>query len=95
MLFLPSIHERFPVGITTFVTPVRPARPIGSVKLQNTHHGQPDNALYLEEVAVTAYYPAEKPINSEKGVDWFVRQVLQNCFSYHDLTFLPDPSGNL
>lgn len=96
MLFLPSIHGRFPVGITTFVTPVRPAQIVGSVKLRNVRHGQLENALCLEEVASTVYYPTEKPTNSQEGVDWFIRQVLQNIFfTHHNLSLLPDLSENL
>lgn len=96
MLFLPSIHGRFPVGITTFVTPVRPAQIVGSVKLRNVRHGQLENALCLEEVAFTVYYPTEKPTNSQEGVDWFIRQVLQNIFfTHHNLSLLPDLSENL
>lgn len=66
------------MGITTFVTPVRPAQSIGSVKLRNARHGQPENALYLEEVAFTVYYPTEKPTNLQQGVDWFIRPIKES-----------------
>jgi platelet-activating factor acetylhydrolase len=74
--FLPAIHGRFPVGVTTFVTPVRPSQAIGSVKLripQSTRQEQNGHALLLEEVAFTAYYPAEIDASSKKGVPWFIR----------------------
>ncbi|KAF9534710.1 platelet-activating factor acetylhydrolase, isoform II-domain-containing protein [Crepidotus variabilis] len=78
MLSLPAIQGRFPVGVTTFVTPVRPARPVGSAKLKNhlkTRPGQPDYAFLLEEVAYTAYYPADVGKLQTKGVPWFLRPL--------------------
>lgn len=73
-LFLPDTNGRFPVGVTTFATPVRPARAIGSVKLKNVQSkDKPKNALYLEEVAFTAYYPADINANSRKGAPWLLR----------------------
>jgi len=85
-LFLPAIPGRYAVGVTTFVTPVSSPRPIGSVKLRNgsseassgtsTPQGQAKPALFLEEVAYTAYYPADissKAAKAAKGVDWFIR----------------------
>jgi platelet-activating factor acetylhydrolase len=77
MLFLPAIQGRYAVGVTTFVTPVHPPRPIGSVKLRNgsgnSNKGESKPALLLEEVAYTAYYPADVSVKSKKGVDWFIR----------------------
>lgn len=76
MLFLPAIQGRYAVGVTTFVTPVHNPRPIGSVKLKlggSTGNGESKPALLLEEVAYTAYYPADVSPKSKKGVDWFIR----------------------
>ncbi|KAF9453028.1 hypothetical protein P691DRAFT_659435 [Macrolepiota fuliginosa MF-IS2] len=72
MLSLPLIHGRFPVGVTTFVTPVRPSRLVGSAKLKSN---SADHALQLEEVAFTAYYPADTSYNPSKGVDWLFRPL--------------------
>jgi platelet-activating factor acetylhydrolase len=74
MLFLPAIQGRFPVGITTFVAPVKSPRPIGNVKLRKprkSRQNHPDSALYLEEVAFTAYYPTSA--SGKKGVPWVLR----------------------
>ncbi|KAF8969447.1 platelet-activating factor acetylhydrolase, isoform II-domain-containing protein [Flammula alnicola] len=92
MFFLPAIQGRFPVGVTTFATPVRPPRPIGSVKLRNgqsTRQDQPDYALFLEEVAFTAYYPAEVNAASKKGLPWFIRPVRESLNGFS--TFLGVP----
>lgn len=69
MFFLHEFAGRYPVGATTFVTPVRLPRIIGSAKLPDS---QP--ALRLEEVAFTAYYPAETTSKSTcKGLHWVTR----------------------
>jgi platelet-activating factor acetylhydrolase len=77
MFFLPAIQGRFPVGITTFVTPVKSPQPIGNVKLRKPHTARPshkNSALFLEEVAFTAYYPADVSSKTVKhGVDWLIR----------------------
>ncbi|KAH6915134.1 platelet-activating factor acetylhydrolase, isoform II-domain-containing protein [Coprinopsis sp. MPI-PUGE-AT-0042] len=94
MLFLPSIQGRFPVGITTFVAPVKSPRPIGNVKLRKPHKTRPshhNSALYLEEVAFTAYYPADtssKP--TKQGVDWLIRPVRESLQGFS--TFLGWPA---
>ncbi|KAJ6515713.1 hypothetical protein C8R45DRAFT_957403 [Mycena sanguinolenta] len=61
----------FPVGAVTLVAPVTPAIPIGTAKLPATNAP----ALVLDEVAFTAYYPADLDRNSKrrKGVNWLVR----------------------
>lgn len=77
-LFLPTIQGRFPVGVTTFTTPVQPPRSVGSVKLKHFRHTRqdyPEHALLLEEVAFTAYYPAEVNASSKNGVPWFIRYL--------------------
>ncbi|SJL01785.1 uncharacterized protein ARMOST_05108 [Armillaria ostoyae] len=71
--FLPDCHDLYSVGATTFVTPVRPSRTYGSARLSN---GQP--ALVLDEVAFTAYYPAnraDKAWKSKRGINWLNRPL--------------------
>lgn len=87
MLSLSDIPGRFLVGATTFVTPVRSPRVIGSLKLRNKTSNALQPALYLEEVAYTAYYPAAvSPKTAKKGLDWLIRWamilVLQITFLY-------------
>ncbi|KAF9481807.1 hypothetical protein BDN70DRAFT_875743 [Pholiota conissans] len=85
MFFLPSFPGRFPVGVTTFITPVRPSRAIGSVKLRippNSKQERHENALLLEEVAFTAYYPAEVDALSKKGVPWFIRPIRESLHGF-------------
>ncbi|KAF8165535.1 platelet-activating factor acetylhydrolase, isoform II-domain-containing protein [Crassisporium funariophilum] len=92
MLSLPAIQGRFPVGITTFVTPVRPARPIGSAKLRNvrsTRTDQPNHAFFLEEVAFTAYYPAKVNPASKKGVPWFIRPIRESLQGFAGFLGVP------
>lgn len=79
MISLPPTQGRFPVGVTTFVTPVKPSRPIGPLRLKNPKDLKPgltDHALQLEEVAFTAYYPADTSTSPSKGVDWLPRFVI-------------------
>lgn len=79
MLFLPNTPGDYPVGGSTFAAPARPTRIIGSVqrilpKTKTGHAQDLEPALKLEEVAFTAYYPAD--IASEKrkkGLDWLLR----------------------
>lgn len=77
-LFLPAITGRYAVGVTTFVTPVHPPRDIGTAKIKEKGK-EPRPALRLEEVAYTAYYPADvssEEAKARKGVDWFIRCAL-------------------
>ena len=77
-LFLPATQGRFPVGVTTFTTPVQPPRAVGSVKLKDPRHTRQDcleHALLLEEVVFTAYYPAEIDALSKNGLPWFIRYL--------------------
>ncbi|KAF9569098.1 hypothetical protein CPC08DRAFT_732375 [Agrocybe pediades] len=69
--FLPNPVGRFQVGVTTFTTPVRPAKVIGSAKFRKDNKA----ALCLQEVAFTAYYPADVDSKSKKGAPWFIRPV--------------------
>ncbi|KAF8914180.1 platelet-activating factor acetylhydrolase, isoform II-domain-containing protein [Gymnopilus junonius] len=86
--FLPDATGRFPVGVTTFATPVRPARPIGSVKLKSKNDSK--NALYLEEVAFTVYYPTTVEGSCRKGVPWLLRPVQETLRGF--AIFLNFPS---
>jgi platelet-activating factor acetylhydrolase len=72
-LYLPHVPGRFPVGMTTFVTPISPSQLVGTAKLKNTRTGQLDHALTLEEVAFSAYYPADISSNASNGVPWLLR----------------------
>lgn len=63
-----------PVAAATFVAAVNPALAVGSATLAGTTN---DPALLLEEVAFTAYYPADlsqRP-RPRKGLDWLLRCV--------------------
>ncbi|KAG5648914.1 hypothetical protein DXG03_000263 [Asterophora parasitica] len=77
MLFLPELPGRFPVGATTFITPVRSPRTVGSFKLRSQSDA-PQSALYLEEVAFTAYYPANISNTTRKGLNWLIRPVKES-----------------
>lgn len=70
MFSLPNTRGGFSVGATTFISPVRTGLVIGS----GTLPGQSQPGFILDELAFTAYYPAE--ISSKvprKGVDWLIR----------------------
>lgn len=79
---LPDCHDPYSVGATTFVTPVRPSRIYGSARLPN---GQP--ALVLDEVAFTAYYPADMANKSwtlRLGIDWLNRPLNETWRGFVD-----------
>ena len=62
--------EGHPVGATTFLSRLASPTRHGSVKVK----GHQESGLVLEEVAFTAYYPAQ--VNSRisrKGLDWITR----------------------
>ncbi|CAA7260046.1 unnamed protein product [Cyclocybe aegerita] len=91
-LFLPRIQGRFSVGVTTFVTPVRPPQSIGTAKLKRSagkKQEQPSHALFLEEVAFTAYYPADVSAASKKGVPWFLRPIRESLHGFAAFLGLP------
>jgi platelet-activating factor acetylhydrolase len=80
MLTLPEVSGKYPVGATTFAIPIttkdEASRTIGRAKLRPSSGGQPDApALKLEEVAFTAYYPADTSSGRklQKGVHWVQR----------------------
>ncbi|RDB22670.1 Platelet-activating factor acetylhydrolase 2 [Hypsizygus marmoreus] len=88
MLFFPEISGRFPVGSITFVSPVRPSRAVGSIKLRNATTAH-EHALNLEEVAFTAYYPTEENLRTAKGVHWLIRPVNQSLRGFAKFASLP------
>ncbi len=72
-LSLPQCSDnKYPVGSTTFATPVQPSVTFGNATLND----QP--ALVLDEVAFTAYYPADVTAGPSKGVDWLLRPLNEN-----------------
>ncbi|KAH0587764.1 hypothetical protein H2248_006520 [Termitomyces sp. 'cryptogamus'] len=71
MLFLSSAEGPFPVGATTFVASVPSPHQVGSIRLQSYN----DPALFLSEVAFTAYYPADISKSTRKGLDWVLRPL--------------------
>jgi platelet-activating factor acetylhydrolase len=75
MLLLSEIQGRYAVGAITFTTPARPGGPVGTVKLRNSTSSPPEPALFLQEVAFTAYYPTESGRASDKGLHWLIRFV--------------------
>ncbi|KAJ7094602.1 platelet-activating factor acetylhydrolase, isoform II-domain-containing protein [Mycena belliarum] len=69
MFSLSPSHGPFPVGALTLVAPVRPPLAVGDAVLAGTTTA----ALVLDEVAFTAYYPADPAPSARRGVDWLVR----------------------
>ncbi|KAK0234052.1 platelet-activating factor acetylhydrolase, isoform II-domain-containing protein, partial [Armillaria fumosa] len=87
---LPGCHDPYSVGATTFVTPVRPSRIYGSARLPNE---QP--ALVLDEVAFTAYYPAnlaDKSWTPRLGIDWLNRPLNEAWHGFVDFASERFPS---
>lgn len=89
MFTLPEVHGKYPVGATTFAIPVPAeddaARVVGHAKLKASSGGVPDTpALKLEEVAFTAYYPADVRAvkHAHKGVHWVPRPVSETLKGY-------------
>lgn len=92
MFTLPETHGPYPVGCTTFAVPISGAdgagNVIGDTKLKASlganegDSGKP--ALKLEEVAFTAFYPADisatRPGNGTETLQWVPRCVFyQSC----------------
>ncbi|KAJ7498747.1 platelet-activating factor acetylhydrolase, isoform II-domain-containing protein [Mycena latifolia] len=71
MFSLPRPHGPFPVGALTFLAPVRPPLTVGTAVLAATNAP----ALVLEELAFTAYYPADPSPRARKGLGWLIRPV--------------------
>ena len=83
MFTLPDTPGKYAVGATTFAVPVKTkdeaARIIGRAKLRPSSGREPHTpALKLDEVAFTAYYPADtdERVKSNKGVHWVPRYAL-------------------
>lgn len=93
MFTLPETPGKYPVGATTFAVPVRTkdeaARIIGRAKLKPSSGGNSGApALKLEEVAFTAYYPADTESHAKlhKAVHWvprydFIVDACEGCES--------------
>ena len=80
-MFLSNPGGRFPVGATTFRLTV-PRHPVSSVKVRSGTSSELKHALMLEEVAFTAYYPADVPPKSTpRGLGWLLRFVGTHWFS--------------
>ena len=93
MFSLPEIHGKYPVGATTFAITVPASddasRVVGDAKLKPSSDGIPGSpALKLEEVAFTAYYPADVGAvkHAQKGVHWVPRCAISNVHSVRLLT---------
>jgi platelet-activating factor acetylhydrolase len=87
MLSLPNIAGRYEVGATTFALQLRSASVIGSAKLREQGTEELKPALTLEEVAFTAFYPAETSGKDgvrdlRKGIDWLGRPVKDSLLGY-------------
>ncbi|KAJ6598884.1 platelet-activating factor acetylhydrolase, isoform II-domain-containing protein [Mycena vulgaris] len=67
----PQAPLSFPVGALTLVAPVRPALAVGTAALAGTVAP----ALLLDELAFTAYYPADPAPTARKGLHWLIRPV--------------------
>jgi platelet-activating factor acetylhydrolase len=74
MLSFPDIVGPYKVGATTFSLPLRSSSVIGSAKVRHSKEGLKP-ALSLEEVAFTAFYPADLAggTYSKHGLDWLIR----------------------
>ena len=80
MLSLPDFAGPYKVGATTFSLPLQSPSVIGSAKLRHGKEGLRP-ALSLEEVAFTAFYPADISGStglktSSMGLDWLIRCVV-------------------
>lgn len=72
-LSLSDPQGKYQVGATTFARPVSPFV-VGTAKLVSDDQLLP--ALQLDEVAFTAYYPAQAK-GFIKGLDWLIRCATQ------------------
>lgn len=73
-LFLPGLPVgQYPVGSTTFTSPVKPTVTFGSATYENG-----DPALVLDEIGYTAYYPANTTSQAKKGIDWLMRPLKES-----------------
>ncbi|KIY49364.1 hypothetical protein FISHEDRAFT_12236, partial [Fistulina hepatica ATCC 64428] len=78
---LPGFHEnsQYFVGCTTFVCPVRSPPPLGNAHIRalNASDSGPEleSALRLDEIAFSAFYPADPAPAAEKGLHWSLRPL--------------------
>ena len=86
MFTLPEVPGKYAVGATTFAVPVatkdEASRIVGRGTLKSSSGGLPGTAaLKLEEVAFTAYYPAEtkSSVKLHWGMNWVPRYVASRC----------------
>ncbi|GLB33971.1 putative platelet-activating factor acetylhydrolase, isoform II [Lyophyllum shimeji] len=86
---LPEIPGRFPVGATTFFTRVSSPRAVGRTTLRNQQPHAPQAALFFEEVAFTAYYPADTSRLKRKGLDWIIRPLKEFLRGFAKFTRIP------
>jgi hypothetical protein len=68
---LPQYKGSFPVGVTTFTKPIRPAHVYSNARLG----GKP--VLRMEEIAYALYYPTDKEKAHSYGVHWLPRCVMR------------------
>ncbi|KAG6854880.1 hypothetical protein C0991_012070 [Blastosporella zonata] len=85
MLFLRGVPGPFPVGATTFVTRVPSPHQVGSIKLRSNQKP----ALFLDEVAFTAFYPADTSGSTKKGLDWVIRPLNESLHGFAKFTGIP------
>ncbi|EIN10831.1 hypothetical protein PUNSTDRAFT_112632 [Punctularia strigosozonata HHB-11173 SS5] len=109
MLGLPEIVGPYPVGATTFVVQAKRPLVIGSSRVRGSTSaipsalGEIQPALKLEEIAFTAFYPAQtdegrhgwlgwlasKP---KRGLDWLIRPIHETLEGYHHFGGTPYPA---
>ncbi|KAH7931206.1 hypothetical protein BV22DRAFT_998558 [Leucogyrophana mollusca] len=84
MFSLPDIGGRFAVGATTFRVPVTQSRSFGNAQVRSYDtDSETKPALSLEEVAFTAYYPAQVDCGkTKKGLLWLIRPVQDSLRGY-------------
>ncbi|KAJ6628803.1 platelet-activating factor acetylhydrolase, isoform II-domain-containing protein [Mycena sp. CBHHK59/15] len=73
-----------PVGAVTLTAPVRPSLTIGAATLRAS--GEP--AFRLQEVAFTAYYPADVSKEQAKGLHWLIRPIRSSLSGFAHFTGL-------
>ncbi|EPQ52569.1 hypothetical protein GLOTRDRAFT_79681 [Gloeophyllum trabeum ATCC 11539] len=104
MPHLPEPKGPYAVGATTFLRPIRPSLALGTSKVKKPKHSNEpahdelEHTLQLEEVAFTAFYPADLDGNGHshqrsswfgrgykgpsKGVDWVIKPVDETIKGY-------------
>ncbi|KAJ6490411.1 platelet-activating factor acetylhydrolase, isoform II-domain-containing protein [Mycena vitilis] len=85
MLSLRPPRGPLPVGALTFVAPVSPPIHVGTATFAAT--AAP--ALVLDEIAFTAYYPADLARKPRRGLDWLVRPAGATLRGYAHFLSVP------